>query len=157
MIKNYLLQFGRIGKPQLKAKSLAVYFYSQIKKILLFAYLLLICISCQNNTTNKRTFEFTYVVNLEASENNKLELWLPLPQSNEVQTISNLNIDSQGLNYEIKDEIDHGNKYLYMYAENGIKTDKEVIVKFNVVRQEHQNVEYDNIDASKYLDSFVSL
>jgi len=107
--------------------------------------------SCQNSTVNSREFEFTYSVNLESSKGKKLELWIPIPQSNEIQTISNLKIDSQGLNYEIKDEVEHGNKYLYLHSKNGINTDKEITVRFNVVREEHQNVAYNNIEYSRYL------
>ena len=88
--------------------------------LFIYTYILFICISCQNNTVNSRAFEFTYSVNLESSKGKKLELWIPIPQSNEIQTISNLKIDSQGLNYEIKDEVDHGNKYLYLHSKNGI-------------------------------------
>ena len=122
-----------------------------MKNILIYTYALFICMSCQNNTVNSRAFEFTYTVNLESSKGKKLELWIPIAQSNEIQTISNLKIDSQGLNYEIKDEVEHGNKYLYLHSKNGINTDKEITVKFNVVREEHQNVAYNNIEYSRYL------
>ena len=122
-----------------------------MRNILLYGCFVSICMSCQSNSVNKRAFEFTYTVNLESSEGKKIELWVPIPQSNEVQIISDLNIDSQGLNYDIKEESEHGNKYLYVYAPDGTKTDKNITVKFNVVRQEHQNVAYNNIEYSKYL------
>ena len=121
-----------------------------MRNIFLYGCVLFICISCQNNIS-KRAFEFTYTVNLEATKNKKLELWIPIPQTNEVQAISNLNIDSQGLDYDIKEESKHGNKYLYLYALDGLKVDKNITVKFNVIRQAHQNVEYKNVDTDKYL------
>ena len=158
MIKKRFLQFGRTGDPKIRVKFLFLYPYVQIKRkmriFFMFLCILFLFISCENKSSmNTRAFEFTYSVNLEPSGNNKLELWIPLPQTNEVQIISNLNIDSQDLEYEIKDEIDHGNKYVYLYAEEGIKTAKEVIMTFNVIRKEHQNIDYNNIKASEYLEA----
>ena len=62
---------------------------------------------------NTRSFEFTYKVNIEPSNGKKIEMWIPYPQSNEVQNISNVKITSD-LKYEIKDETKHGNKYIYI-------------------------------------------
>ena len=158
MIKKRFLQFGRTGDSKIIVKFLSLYPYVQIKRKMRIAFIFLcilfLFISCENKSSmNTRAFEFTYSVNLEPSGNNKLELWIPLPQTNEVQIISNLNIDSQDLEYEIKDEIDHGNKYVYLYAEEGIKRAKEVIMTFNVIRKEHQNIDYNNIKASEYLEA----
>ena len=48
-----------------------------------------------------------------------MELWIPFPQSNEVQEISNVKLNTNGLNYTIKDEKVHGNKYLYINNKSG--------------------------------------
>ena len=57
----------------------------------------------QKDNRNSREFEFTYNVDLESTDGKKVELWIPIPQSNAVQTISNLKLDAGGLNYKIKE------------------------------------------------------
>ena len=109
------------------------------------------CGKLKVGTGDYRSFEFVYSVDLDASPNKKMELWIPVPQSNEVQSISNLEVDAGGMNYEIKDENDHGNKYFYIYSDNGINSAKTVTMTFHVKREEHQNVKYDNVSNEKYL------
>ena len=63
---------------------------------------LLICnLFAEDHNKNTRNFTFTYSVDLESSNGKKIELWLPVPQSNEVQNISNLKIETDGLGYEL--------------------------------------------------------
>ena len=69
-------------------------------------------IKSKNETYKSREFSFSYSVDVEPSNNKKLEMWLPVPQSNSVQEISNVSIDSDGLSYEFKVEKDHNNKKL---------------------------------------------
>ena len=117
--------------------------FSKINKYTLTIFIFLLS-SC-DSTSNTRNFNFNYIVELEHSNNKKIELWLPVPQSNEVQTISNLSVDATGLEYEIKDEKDHGNKYLYVFSKAGISEAKTITMSFDVLRQEHQNVEYSKV------------
>ena len=77
---------------------------------------LLLCIifvaACTNKTStpletaNTRSFQFTYTVDIESTNGEKLEVWIPVPQSNEVQTISNLKFITHGLEYSVEDEQD---------------------------------------------------
>ena len=123
-------------------------------KNIAYCMLSVFVIGCGNKeygTGNFRSFEFQYSVELLPAPNKKLELWIPVPQSNEVQSISNLTVDSQGLDYEIKDEDDHGNKYLYIHSGDGIKDSKLITLTFNVLREEHRNVEYESINNDRYL------
>ncbi len=116
--------------------------------------LLIFIIGCGKQTSgtgNFRSFEFIYSIELEPTINKKLELWVPFPQNNSVQSISDIVIDTQGLSYELRDEDYHGNKYLYIYSDDGIKDSKLITLTFNVKREEHQNVEYDNTSNDKYL------
>ena len=83
-----------------------------------------------------------------------MELWIPVPQSNEVQTISNLKYDMAGLNHELKIEHKHNNKYLYIYSNEGIAEIKNIKMSFNVLRKEHSNVKYKNVDPKDYLNSY---
>ena len=66
---------------------------------LLFSAIAIIVLNGCGESMNSREFSFTYSVDLESSKGKKIELWLPVPVSNEVQTISNLVIDADGLSY----------------------------------------------------------
>ena len=63
-----------------------------MKKIFILVLIQVLAFSCSNHE-NTREFTFIYDVELESSNGKKIELWLPIPQSNEVQMISNLKID----------------------------------------------------------------
>ena len=93
-------------------------------------------------------------MDVESTDGKKLELWLPIPQSNEVQTISNLIINTNGLQHSIENEKIHGNKYLYINDENGITKVTNILITFEVMRSEHQNVIYNNVDPKKYLGAY---
>ena len=121
-----------------------------MKKILLFCALFIF--ACSQNV--QRTFNFNYSINLEATNNKKLELWVPIPQSNEVQSITNIKIDADGLDYTIENEKLHNNKYIYINDIEGTSIIKTIVISFDVNRIEHQNVEYDNVDPEKYLGSY---
>ena len=145
MIFQLFHQFGRTNPLiQKNKKSLFI-----ISKYIFCIYILLLT-SCNSNLKS-RSFNFNYIVELEPSNGKKIELWLPVPQSNEVQKISNLSIDLQGLSYEIKDEKEHGNKYLYVFSNSGINISKTITMSFDVLRQEHGNVKYVNVNPEKYL------
>ena len=64
-------------------------------KFLIISYFLLL-LNC--NGTNTRSFIFNYEVSILPTDDKKLELWIPYPNSNEVQTIKNIKIDEDGLN-----------------------------------------------------------
>ena len=121
-------------------------------KVILLSFVALLLTACSSDN-NSRSFTFTYAVDVEPSNNKKLELWIPVPQSNEVQTISNLNVNNDGLQYEIKDEIKHNNKYLYVYSNKGTTQTKTVELSFDVTRVEHNNVKYANVNPDKYLNA----
>ena len=120
-------------------------------KKLLFSLVAIIVLNGCGESMNSREFSFTYSVDLDSSNGKKIELWLPVPVSNEVQTISNLEIDADGLSYEIKDEKKHGNKYVYIFSNSGTQASKKISMSFDVARLEHQNVDYENVDPSNYL------
>ena len=87
-----------------------------MKKILLIIIILVACATKSPlplKTGTTRSFQFKYVVNIESTGGEKLELWIPVPKSNEVQTISNLKLNTNGLQHTIEDEKYHGNISLY--------------------------------------------
>ena len=126
-----------------------------MKNFLLITMLFLL-INCSNNE-NIRTFSFSYEVEVEPSMDKKLELWIPYPQSNEVQFITNIIVEPGNLDYEIKNELVHGNKYLYFYKNSGLKEKTLVKLKFDVERREHQNVVYKNVNPENYLSSYSTV
>ena len=107
--------------------------------------------------SKSRKFTFEYNVVIESTNNKKLELWIPYPKSNEVQTVSNIEVDSDGLKYEVKDEAEHGNKYIYVSSNEGTSTEKNIALKFNVLRIEHGSVEYKGVDQNNYLKSYSTV
>ena len=125
---------------------------------LVISLCLLFIIGCGVNSVNsKRSFEFVYEVELESSDGKKVELWLPIPQSNEVQIISDLKINTDGLRYSVENENVHNNKYLYINDPLGLSESKKVSISFKVDRLEHENVKYMNVDPNKYLGSYSTV
>ena len=120
-------------------------------KRLLFIVFILLFSGCTNKQLGQRYFQFNYEVSIDPTNGKKMELWIPVPQSNEVQTISNLEYDLDGLDYELKTEPDHKNKYLYIYSKKGISEVRNIKLACNVLRKEHENVEYKNIANDRYL------
>jgi hypothetical protein len=113
--------------------------------------MLFIC-ACSKN--NERKFNFIYSVELESTNGKKLEMWIPVPKTNEVQIIDNIQINSDGLNYTIEEEVVHNNKYLYINEPAGTQNKKAISLSFDVNRIEHQNVNYKGVDPQQYLGSY---
>ena len=123
-----------------------------MKKIFILVLIQVLAFSCGKHG-GIREFTFTYDVELESSKGKKIELWLPIPQSNEVQIISNLKIDAKDLNIKLKDEKTYKNKYAYIYSLEGTDESKLVTMSFDVKRFEHKNINYDNVNPNNYLGS----
>ena len=117
----------------------------------LFILIPILLFSC--STFEERKFQFTYQVQLEPSDG-KVELWIPIPQSNKVQIISNIIYEVDNLDYAIKEEKVHGNKYMYVSSDRGILKPKTISITFDVLRKEHSIEQYDDINPSQYLGSY---
>ena len=131
-------------------------------KIVIQLYVIIIAASAIANPTslersNARSFQFTYTVDIESTGGEKLELWIPIPQSNEVQSISNLMFNTNGLQYNIEDEKLHGNQYLYIIDREGTTKATNISMTFDVMRKEHNNVMYNNVDPQKYLGDYSAV
>ncbi len=101
-----------------------------------------------SNEDSARNFEFTYKVQLDPSDKN-IELWIPVPQTNEVQTISNLNLGYKELDCRLETEEKHKNQYYYCYT-NQLSEFTNVILTCDVSRKEHKSVKYNNVDPELY-------
>ena len=127
-------------------------------KILILSSIGILLFHCSNRNSiafTSRAFTFTYLIKIQSTDNKKLELWFPIPQSNKVQTISNLTFDTNGLDYSIKREKIHGNKYMYIHSSEGTTSPVEISINFDVDRQEHGNTKYDSVDPANYLGSYL--
>ena len=96
-----------------------------------------------------REFNFKYNIELEES-NGIVEIWIPIPQSNEVQKISNLNLTvNKNIQCEELKEGKHNNRYYYCISQ---KLDKEIILTLSadVKRHEHQTIEYKAVNPDNY-------
>ena len=120
-------------------------------KVMIIFSMLFIC-ACSKN--NERKFNFIYSVELESTNGKKIEMWIPVPKTNEVQIIDNIQINSDGLNYTIEEEVVHKNKYLYINEPAGTQNKKAISLSFDVNRIEHQNVNYKGVDPQQYLGSY---
>jgi len=125
-----------------------------IKTTFTLGIFIIICVAKESIPLGTRSFQFMYSVDIESTDGKKLELWIPVPVSNEVQTISNLQFNMNGLEYSILNEKMHNNKYLYINHESGTKKQTSLTMIFNVIRKEHKNVNYNNVNPKKYLEAY---
>lgn len=98
----------------------------------------------------ERNFEFNYKVSLQANSGKNMKVWIPVPQSNEVQTISELSIDTD-IPYEIKTEEQHGNTYFYADLKEGLAQTADINIHFNVKRKQRTNSKFEDTDPNLYL------
>jgi len=113
--------------------------------ILLIASVLISC-----SKVPERSFEFNYKVELQANSNKNIKVWIPIPQSNEVQTISELSIETD-LDYKIKTEELHGNTYIYAHIKEGLKQSANIDIRFIVNRKQRGKAKFKSTDPSQYL------
>jgi transglutaminase-like putative cysteine protease len=94
----------------------------------------------QASSAPVRSFEFTYVTRIPAlpPDAKSSQIWIPVPQSDAYQTISDLKIESP-FPYAIHRDSEYGNAYLYLEVPAAkIAEPAEVRVHFQVLRREHQ-------------------
>lgn len=103
---------------------------------------------------SERSFQFNYEMIIESTDGNKLEIWIPVPQSNQVQTISNLTFDTNGLPFTVKKEDTHHNKYLYIKEDLGTNKSMQISMQFEVQRYEHGNEYFKNVNPENYLGEY---
>lgn len=108
----------------------------------------LVIFSC--NDAPQRNFAFKYKLSLEANPLKNIKIWIPVPQSNEVQTISNLNIETE-VDYIVKKESKNGNKYLYIELKDGLEKPIDIILDFNVNRKQRGAQDFANVSEGNYL------
>ena len=118
-----------------------------------YLVLLLILFSCTDNSSENdlgeiRKFEFIYEVHLSSS-NEKVEVWIPIPQSNEVQKISNEKFDSGDLYCEKLSESVHGNYYYYCRSDD-LENNITLSYTCHVKRYEHGKINYKNLYSETY-------
>ena len=106
-------------------------------------------VSVLNEPMGSRSFQFRYITTLEPSSK-KVEVWIPVPQSNEVQIISNIELDNDGVSCSLQTEGRHGNKYYYCAEDKGLDRERTLTLVCDVVRKEHSAVSYADLDSKLY-------
>jgi len=87
-----------------------------------------------------RTFDFEYVARIPASgsEGGKLRVWIPVPESDRLQSISRLRIESP-TGYVLHRDPEYKNQYAYLeLTEAQSKAPLEVRLRFRVLRRENK-------------------
>ena len=87
-----------------------------------------------------RRFDFTYVTKIPESPAGAeaLRLWIPLPRSDEYQSIADLKIESP-FPYTKRREAEYGNEYVYLQVPpRPAGPASEIRVRFQVTRREHR-------------------
>lgn len=121
-------------------------------------FLVLFLLSCNNQLSQKeRKFSFIYHIQLlPITEPNKhIELWVPLPQDNQHQSIMNLYIESP-FHYSLHTEHEYGNLMAYISTISPFPSGFSLTVSFDVIRKEHSSTSYEITvnEAEKYLSPF---
>jgi len=101
---------------------------------------LLICaLGCTDRSG--RAFHFDYVASIGEIEAGakKIDIWIPVPQDDETQKISNLKIEAPWA-HELTTEKVYGNRMVYVSLEAPFPDKAEVRVSFDVERREASNV-----------------
>jgi len=91
-------------------------------------------------STPERSFEFTYVTRIPElpAGARSSKIWIPLPQSDSYQTISDLRIESP-FAYSTHRDSEYGNEYVYLEVPAAkVAAPAEVRVHFRATRQEHR-------------------
>src|SRR5260221_13062797 len=87
-----------------------------------------------------RIFEFTYLTRIPGlpPDAKTSRIWIPLPQSEAYQTISDLTIESP-FHYATHHDSEYGNAYAYLEVPAAkVAVPAEVRVTFHVTRQQHR-------------------
>jgi transglutaminase-like putative cysteine protease len=85
----------------------------------------------KSNLNSANKLEFSYEVKIpESKGGKKVELWIPLPQTDNYQKINELKIETD-FDYSILKEDQFNNQYLYVYAKNENAGVVKVSVKAN--------------------------
>src|ERR1700674_2606534 len=106
-----------------------------------------------------RNFEFTYVTKIPAlpADAKTSRIWIPLPQSDAFQAISDLKIESP-FAYATHRDSEYGNEYVYLQAPATKAAEPaEVRISFHVARQEHRVAVDGTPVANNALDSAEDL
>ena len=88
----------------------------------------------------ERNFEFTYVTKIPAlpADAKTSRIWIPLPQSDAFQAISDLKIESP-FAYATRRDSEYGNEYVYLQVPLAKTAEPaEVRISFLVARKEHR-------------------
>ena len=111
------------------------------RRLTLAMFLFSSAAGCTGPKVAERALHFDYVASIsEVSEGaKKVDIWIPVPQDDETQKISNLKIKAPG-EHKLTTETVYGNRMVYTSLEAPFPEEAEVRVSFDVERLEVSSV-----------------
>ncbi|MEE3230800.1 MAG: transglutaminase domain-containing protein [Planctomycetota bacterium] len=111
------------------------------RRLTLAMFLFSCAVGCTGPKVAERVLHFDYVASIsEVSEGaKKVDIWIPVPQDDETQKISNLKIKAPG-EHKLTTETVYGNRMVYTSLEAPFPEEAEVRVSFDVERREVSSV-----------------
>ncbi len=113
-------------------------------KLSLLILSLLMFLSCMEKKNPTRTFDFFYDVSITdiPEDAKRLDIWIPVPQSDSYQQISDMKVESH-YPYSIHTEKVFGNKMIYIEAEEDLPEMLNIRLSFKAIRQMRPHLEKD--------------
>ncbi|MBC8479270.1 MAG: transglutaminase domain-containing protein [FCB group bacterium] len=93
-------------------------------------------VSGKSEQAEKRSIQFVYSVTVEdiPDDTKTLDLWIPVPQDFQNQTIRDVQIESD-IPYQFTSDKEYGNKFVYLHSENGIPDKLNLSLSFQATRR----------------------
>lgn len=105
-------------------------------QLVLLFFILTLTNCTEKQVLSSRAFEFTYSVSvLNIPKNSKrIDLWLPVPQSNKFQEISDVAVDTE-YPYSFHTDSEYGNRMLYLKTGQNTPGHLDVTIRFRATRK----------------------
>jgi transglutaminase-like putative cysteine protease len=104
-----------------------------------------------------RTFRFTYSFSVKdiPPGTKQLRAWVPVPQSDEHQTVRVLNVKAPGKT-QMTREAEYGNRILYVEMQNPVPAKADFSVEYEVTRREYSRGDYAQLERKDQKPGVVS-
>ena len=118
----------------------------KFKTTIMFLLSLLVITGCSKKTTEQTKvdtgnhFQFSYEVTVphQSKAFKTGEVFIPIPQSDEFQTVNDIAITTNGT-YEILSEDEYGNKYAKINFDSNLESDLNITLTVDIIRKVQDN------------------
>ncbi len=110
----------------------------------------------QKFSAPSRTFRFTYNFTVKdiPSGAKQLRVWVPVPQTDQHQTVRVLNVKAPG-KMQMTQEHEYGNRMLYVEMQNPVPGKAEFTLEYEVTRREYSRGDYAQLERKDQKPSLV--